>query len=91
MSKENDLERLWKRNPTIALRKLSKRMIHIEGNSAGLSFLGKLLTDHADAPDCGEQFSADGAGSRLFSKDSKCGFYIHRLPCKQAGGANLKR
>ena len=80
MSTSKTLERLWKRNPKIALRKLNKRTILIEGNPAGLKYLGHLLIAHADSSDCGDQMSPTGAGSRLFSKGATLGLYLHRVP-----------
>jgi hypothetical protein len=81
MSSQKKLNSLWKRRPKISVQKLDKKTVLIEGNSAGLRFLGTLLISLSEAKDCGEQWSPNGAGSKLFSKGSKFGFYLHRLPC----------
>jgi hypothetical protein len=82
MSSDKELKQLWKRRPRISVRKLNKRTILIEGNSTGLKFLGTLLLSLSEAHDCGEEWSPDGPGSKLFSRDSKLGIYLHRLPCR---------
>ena len=81
MSSQRELKKLWKRKPRISVRKLDKKNVLIEGNSTGLKFLGILLTSLSEAHDCGEQWLLDGAGSKLFSTDSKFGIYLHRVPC----------
>ena len=81
MSSDKALKRLWKRKPRISVRKLNKTTVLIEGNSQGLKFLGALLISLSEAHDCGEQWSPDGAGAKLFSKGSKLGIYLHRVPC----------
>lgn len=81
MKKQEKLDRIWESKPKIALKHLNKDTVLIEGNSAGLKFLGLLLTLHSDASDCGIQFSKDGAGRRLFRHDSTLNFYIHKVPC----------
>jgi hypothetical protein len=88
MSSQQELKKLWKRKPRISVRKLDKKTVLIEGNSAGLKFLGTLLMSLSEAHDCGEQWSPDGAGNKLFSTDSKFGIYIHRVPC--ADGTHKK-
>ena len=85
------LEKLAKKNTKITLRHLDKTTILIEGNSISLKFLGYLLLAHAGASDCGDQYSPDGAGSKLFSKDSTLGFYLHRLPCKEHKPKNARK
>jgi len=77
------LDKLAKKNPKITLRHLDRKTILIEGNSTSFAFLGNLLLAHAEASDCGDQFSPDGAGSKLFSKESTLGVYLHRLPCNE--------
>jgi hypothetical protein len=81
MSSQQELKKLWKRKPRISVRKLDKKTVLIEGNATGLRFLGTLLISLSQAHDCGEQWSPDGAGSKLFSTDSKFGIYLHRVPC----------
>jgi hypothetical protein len=85
VSYETILNKLAKKNPIITLRHLDKKMILFEGNAVSLKFLGYLLLARAeaDASDCGNQFSPDGARSQLFSKDSTLGVYLHRLPCNE--------
>jgi hypothetical protein len=90
MSFNATLEKLAKK-ARITVRKLDKETVLIEGNSASLKFLGYLLISHADASDCGDQMSPRGAGSRLFSKESTLGFYIHRIPCKEDGHRKTKK
>lgn len=79
MSSDKELKELWKRRPSISVRKLNKRMVLIEGNSTGLKFLGTVLLALSEAHHCGEEWSPDGPGSKLFSGDSKLGIYLHRL------------
>ena len=81
MSSRRELKKLWKRKPRISVQKLDKKNVLIEGNSTGLKFLGILLISLSEAHDCGEQWLLDGAGSKLFSTDSKFGLYLHRVPC----------
>ena len=81
MSSQRELKKLSKRKPRISVRKLDKKTVLIEGNSTGLKFLGTLLISLSEADDCGDQWLLDGAGSELFSTDSKFGFYLHRVPC----------
>lgn len=83
MSYDAVLQQLAKKNPKISVRHLDGKTILIEGNSNSLKFLGYLLLAHAEASDCGDQFSPDGARSRLFSKESTLGVYLHRLPCNE--------
>ena len=83
MSYESALQQLAKKKPKISVRHLDRRTILIEGNSNSIKFLGYLLLAHAEASDCGDQFSPDGARSRLFSKKSTLGVYLHRLPCNE--------
>jgi hypothetical protein len=57
-------------------------MILIEGQKSALEFLGKLLIVQSSfKDDCGFHIGPRQAGSRAFSKKSKYGVYIHRLPC----------
>jgi hypothetical protein len=86
---ENELKSLWKRKPRISVRKLDKNTVLIEGNSTGLKFLGTVLISLSEAHDCGEEWSPDGAGSKLFSKGSTFGIYLHRVPCTD--GTHKKR
>jgi len=81
MSRNTILDKLAKRKPKITLRKLDRGTILIEGNSAGLKFLGHLIIAHAHSHDCGDQMSPQGAGNQLFSQESTLGFYLHRIPC----------
>lgn len=83
ISPRDMVERLAKRDPKLTVRKLDRETVLVEGDSNALKFLGYLLLAHAEAPDCGDQFSPGGAGSTLFTKDSTLGFYLHRVPCKE--------
>jgi hypothetical protein len=65
----------------LSVSKLDRRTILIEGNRRALESLGRILLERTREKDCGYQMSPDGAGSDHFSKDSKFGLYIHRLPC----------
>src|SRR5258708_14358623 len=84
------LDVLWKAKPKVSLRKLNRDTVLIEGNSAGLEFLGLLLTSQAEDTDCGVQFLNNGAGGNLFSKNSLW-FYIHRVPCNDHSFKKAKK
>jgi len=68
------------KKPKIALCKLDKDTILIEGNEAGLKWLASILIDVSNSQDCGNQVSRNGAGSRLFSRkanlDYTCTEYL---------------
>jgi hypothetical protein len=83
MTAQQELKKLWKLKPRISVRKLDKKTVLIEGNSAGLKFLGTLLLSLSEADDCGEEWSPDGPGSKLFFTDSTFGIYLHRIPCAE--------
>jgi hypothetical protein len=85
------LSKLEKKRPRITLRRLDRKTVLIEGNSTSLKYLGYLLLAHAEASDCGDQYSPDGPGSRWFSKDSTLGFYLHRLPCEDHKSKGAKK
>jgi hypothetical protein len=74
------LDKLAKKRPKITL--LDRKTVLIEGNAISLKYLGYLLLAHTEASDCGDQWSPDGAGSQLFSKNSTLALYLHTLPCK---------
>jgi hypothetical protein len=63
----------------------------IEGSPRALEFLGKLLIAQARFTDCGSFISPTGPGNFFFSRKSKLGIYIHRLPCNEQGKSALSR
>lgn len=76
------LARYSKKGVDLRVDIIDETMILIEGRASTLRFLGELFLAAADDDsDCGTQFFPDGPGNALFSKASKLGFYIHRLPC----------
>src|SRR5258708_25728342 len=77
------LERLARKKPKLTVTKMDRDRVLSEGDSIAFQFLGNLLLTHAQAKDCGDQFSPKGAGSSLFTKKSTLGLYLHRLPCTE--------
>jgi hypothetical protein len=73
----------WRRKnrPKLRVRKLDRNTVLIEGTSAAFEFLGRFLLAHSQEEDCKTWISPKGAGSVWFTKDSKLGLYLHRLPC----------
>jgi hypothetical protein len=58
------------------------KVLLIEGDELAFEFLGKLFLAHAKAINgCGFSIEPHGAGNAFFSKKSKMGAYLHRLPC----------
>ncbi len=71
-------------NLTIKLMEEDKKYVLIEGSREALEFLAKLLTSQAKfKKDCSIFFSPKGPGFKFFSKKSKLGLYIHRIPCEE--------
>ena len=59
-----------------------KSYVLIEGNKAAFLWLSDLFAAHAEFDkDCGFQIAPNGLGSAHFTKESKLGMYLHRLPC----------
>jgi hypothetical protein len=76
--------RFARRKTKLTVRKLDKYTVLIEGNRTGLEFLGELIKAQArDEICCHKDVSPGGPGSVFFTKESKLGIYIHRLPCKK--------
>jgi hypothetical protein len=54
----------------------------IEGDQTAFCFLSDLFAAHAEfEKDCGFEIARKGRGNALFSKGSKLGLHLHRLPC----------
>ena len=53
----------------------------IEGSRKSLEALARVIQAVAADEDCGYGISPSGPGNAYFSKKSKFGIYIHRLPC----------
>lgn len=71
----------------ITCRLLDEKTVLLEGTRESLRFLGELMIAQADfVQDCGFQIEPGGAGVRLFSPNSDCGIYVHRLPCEHSNG-----
>jgi hypothetical protein len=80
---KEDLERrlvaLKRKKPKLTVRKINRYTVLIEGDSTAFQFLGTLLLSHAQAHDCGDEYSPKGPGWGFFTHDSTLGFYLHRL------------
>lgn len=63
------------------VKKLDQYTIFIEGRAEAFEFLGRFLLAFSDEDDCTTHISPKSAGSRWFTKNSKFGFYFHKLPC----------
>jgi hypothetical protein len=76
--------RFARRKTRLTVRKLDRDTVLIEGNRAGLEFLGKLLmAQAAETLCCHNHISPKGPGSVFFTRKAKLGLYLHRVPCKE--------
>lgn len=73
-----------RKDPKLTLRKLDKTTMLIEGDSTALEFLGGLLLALARSDEHSIQLSPNGAGKNRFTKESTLGFYVHKVPCRDA-------
>ena len=83
-----------KRNlPKLTMTKLDRDTVLIEGNAAALKFLGEfiLAQSRADKDDWHNSLHPRGAGNAWFTKESTLGFYLHKLPCREAHVLGSKR
>ena len=61
-----------------------KSYVLIEGDQAAFRWLSDLFAAHAEFDkDCGFQIAPNGPGNARFTKGSKLGLYLHRLPCME--------
>lgn len=84
--------KVWKAFPEGAV-KLNLRLLEveegeaavpsvlIEGSRQSLRALASVINAVAEDEDCGYGISPTGPGNAYFSKKSRFGIYIHRLPC----------
>ena len=82
----NDIIRLFasrKKKAKLLVRKWDRDTILIEGSATAFEFLGRFLLAHSQEEDCTRLIYPNGPGSSWFTKDSKLGFYFHRLPCNR--------
>ncbi len=85
----NDIVRLYsqrRKPPKLTMRKFNRDTILIEGDDDALEFLGQLVLAHSRADkyaDCKIKLHPKCAGSAWFTKESKLGFYLHKLPCSE--------
>jgi hypothetical protein len=57
-------------------------LVLIEGTQAALEWFGQTIVEHARQElDSGRQMWPNGPGKVWFNKQSKIGFYLHKLPC----------
>jgi hypothetical protein len=80
----NDIIAIFRRKknrPKLRVKRLDKDTVLIEGTSAAFEFLGRFLLAHSKEKDCTRWISPKGPGNSWFTKDSKLGLYLHRLPC----------
>jgi hypothetical protein len=76
--------RFSRRKTSLAVKKLDRSTVLIEGTKAGLEFLGNLLIAQSRSSDCGFQLGPKSSGNAFFKKSSKFGLYIHRFCGKGA-------
>jgi hypothetical protein len=82
----NDVIDLFVREKSKAklrVRKQDQRTILIEGPATAFDFLGRFLLAFSKENDCTRHISPSGPGRRWFTKNSKLGFYFHKLPCSR--------
>jgi|ERR1700683_3760699 hypothetical protein len=85
----NDVLRLYSRKrkpPKLAMAKLNRGTVLIEGDAPALELLGQLILAHSrtgKCPSCHVSFHPKSAGSACFAKESTLGFYLHKLPCSE--------
>jgi hypothetical protein len=83
-------ERIVAEGRKLTVKNLEDGQVLIEGDSETLRLLASMIEAQADfAEDCGFQISPRGSGSKIFTKQSTVGFYIHRVPCEH--GAQLNK
>src|SRR5438445_406576 len=94
----NGVVRLYSRKrkpPKLTMTKLDRDTILVEGDAAGLEFLGQFILAHsrADKDDCHSGLHPRGAGNAWFTRESTLGFYLHKLPCYEGAvlGRKLKK
>jgi hypothetical protein len=80
-----------KKKAKLAVQKLDRDTVLIEGDRTALEFLGELLITYARSGEHAVQFSPKGAGQARFTKKSTLGFYLHRLPCTAGDGKLARR
>jgi hypothetical protein len=75
------LEAYAKKDAKLTVRKLDRSTVLVEGDCTALEFFGNLLIACARSNEHSVQLSPTGVGKNRFSKQSKLGLYVHRVPC----------
>lgn len=76
------LSQYFKTVTDIRIDTIDEDMVLIEARAETFRFLSELFRAAAeDETDCGTQFFPDGPFGQMFSKKSRFGLYLHRLPC----------
>jgi hypothetical protein len=79
--------------PKLAITKLDRDTILVEGDATALELLGHFILAHsrADKDDCHNGLHPRGAGNAWFTKESTLGLYLHKLPCDAGHVLGSKR
>jgi hypothetical protein len=76
------LSQYFKHVTDLRIDMIDEDMVLIEAHAATFRFLSELFRAAAeDETDCGTQFFPHGPFGQMFSKKSRFGLYLHRLPC----------